>query len=62
MVKEMRCTNNHKTRQEVLKALGEMEINICGVSQRWESSLPAGVRGIKEGCVGEVIKGITRII
>lgn len=34
LVKEMWCTNNHKTRQEVLKALGEMEINVCGVSQR----------------------------
>jgi len=40
----------------VLKASGEMEINVCGVSQRWESSLPAGVRAIKEGCVGEVMK------
>ena len=40
----------------MLKASGEMEINVCGVSQRWESSLPAGVRAIKEGCVGEVMK------
>ena len=46
----------------MLKALGEMEINVCGVLQRWESSLPAGVRAIQEGCMGEVIKGIARII
>ena len=32
LVKEMWCTNSYKTRQEALKALGEVDVKVCGIS------------------------------
>lgn len=41
--------------------MGEVDVKGWGI-QRQESSLPAGVRAGKEGCMGEVTTGmITRI-
>lgn len=53
MIKELWHTNNPTTRQEALKALGEVDVKGWGI-KRWENSCPA----IKEDCRGEVITGM----